>query len=511
VRSLAGIPLPGGDGGKGGKGGADSAEGARGVGGAWRWPAAAAVAALVLAWAAATVPMMAAGAVLGVTVFLVTLTRPLVVVGIMLAIGALDLSFITGGHLLEDWGGGIDMNGLRLIGMIVAMSAILMVDRSAARHALAPHSRWYILFLVYATLTLAISVLQLDGARLLLKLAYPLLLFLAVLAIARTREELDRLMDWTLLGAAGVALVLTPLLILAGSYEFDAGRLSARAGALHQNPLSFYMLMMMLIAFGRFAVRKQLRYVALAALFAVWLVVSMTRITLLAAGVTFLAVAAYTAWRDRDYRLPVVAAFLLLLVGAPLVPVVLERTFGTIPTVAELMALAADPVALYHRMNLQGRELVWAVAWQSFLANPVFGQGLGTSTAQAMAVLRTGGAAVIHNEYLRLAVDTGLIGIALFAAAMGKWLAVAARAGRMAGAVREFAIPGGAGVIAWAVISLTDNAFDYYASLTQYVAFLVAGAVVLSRVPDPGSAVEAEAVSALGEADDLAAAVESRG
>jgi O-antigen ligase len=452
-----------------------------GAGGAWRWPAAAAVAALALAWAAATVPLMAAGAVLGVAVFLLTLTRPLVVVGVMLAIGALDLSFITGGHLLREWGGGIDMNGLRLIGMIVAMSAILMVDRSAARHALEPHARWYMLFLAYATVMLTVSILPLDGARLLLKLAYPLLLFLAVLTIARTRAELDRLVDWTLAGAAAVALVLTPLLVLAGSYEFLAGRLSARAGALHQNPLSFYMLMMMLVAFGRFAVRKQLRYVVLAALFGVWLVAAMTRITLLAAGVAFLTIALYTAWRDRDYRIPVVAAFLLLLVGAPLVPVVLERTFGTIPTVAELVQLAGDPVALYHRMNLQGRELVWAVAWQSFRANPVFGQGLGTSTAQAMAVLQTGGAAVIHNEYLRLAVDTGLVGIGLFATAMVKWLAAAARAGRAAGAVREFALPAGAGVMAWAVISLTDNAFDYYAPFTQYIAFLAAGAVVLSR------------------------------
>jgi O-antigen ligase len=454
----------------------------------WGWPAAAAGAAMVLAYGAATVPLVTAGLVLGTTVFLLALTWPLVVVGAMLAIGAVDLSFVTGGQLLREWGG-IDMNGLRLIGVVVALSAILVVDRSAARLVLGRHARWYVLFLAYAALTLAVSAAQLDGARLLLKLAYPLLLFIAVLAVVRSREDLERLMDWTLIGAAAIALVVTPILILAGLYQFEEfGRMMARPGAQHQNPLSFYMLAMMLIAFARFAVRGQRRYLVLAGLFGIWLVLAMTRITLAAAVAAFMAVALYAAWRDRDYRLPAAVAVILLLVGIPLVPLVLERTFGTMPSVGELLELVRDPVALYHRMNLQGRELVWAVAWQAFLGNPVFGLGLGTSTAHTIAALRIEGPAVLHNEYLRLAVDTGLVGVALFFTAVLAWLRAALRAARAPGLAREFALPAGAGIVAWAVIALTDNPFDYYASFTQYLAFLTAGAVWLAGGEAAGGA-----------------------
>ncbi|MDP2958481.1 MAG: hypothetical protein Q8N53_18795 [Longimicrobiales bacterium] len=36
-------------------------------------------------------------------------------------------------------------------------------------------------------------------------------------------------------------------------------------------------------------------------------------------------------------------------------------------------------------------------------------------------------------------------------------------------------------MLAWGVISLTDNAFDYYAPFTQFAGFLVAGVVVAAR------------------------------
>jgi O-antigen ligase len=445
------------------------------------WPVAAATGAVFLGVGLATAPLITAGGFLGITLFLLTLARPMVVVGLMLAIGAVDLSFITGGAVLQELGG-IDMNGMRLIGMVIALGAIMIVEPRAARHAFSPRARWYGLFLIYGALTLAFSILPLDGARLLLKLAYPLLLFVAVLAVVRSERDVERLMDWTLLGGAAVALILTPLLLLLGQYQFDAyGRLLATGAALGGSILSFYMLMIALMAFGRFSARRHPIYLALAAVCGVWIVLSMTRITLLATIVAFLAVAAYSAWRDRDARLPLMAAVVMLLVVIPLTPIALERTFGVAPSMAELGRMATDPVGLYNRMNLQGREIVWPVVGQAFLSSPVLGQGLGVSTHYVVTTIDPTGGAVVHNEYLRLAADTGLIGLTLFTAAMVIWLVVAVRGGKGPGLVREFAVPAGAGMVAWAVISLTDNPFDYYAQFTQYIAFLVAGTVALSE------------------------------
>jgi hypothetical protein len=444
------------------------------------WPVAAAAGALVLGAGLATVPWMTTGLFLGTVLFLLTLARPLIVLGLMLAIGALDLSVITGGEVLEQWGG-IDMNGMRLIGMVIALGAVMMIEPRAARHAFSPRARWYGLFLLYGGATLAFSIMPLDGARLLLKLAYPLLLFVAVLAVVRERRDLERLMSWALAGGAAMALFIVPLLLLTGQYQFDAfGRLLAVGAVLNTSVLSFYMLVIALMAFGRFAVRRQPVYLILAAAAGVWIILCMTRITLLATVVAFLAIAAYSAWRDRDIRLPLIAAVVMLLVVVPLTPIALERTFGVVPTMAELAQLAGDPVGLYNRMNFQGREIIWPVVGQAFLASPVLGQGLGVSTHYVVTTIDPAGGAVVHNEYLRLAADTGLIGLTLFTTAMVIWLVVAVRGGRAPGLVREFAVPAVAGMVAWAVIALTDNPFDYYAQFTQYIAFLVAATVALS-------------------------------
>jgi O-antigen ligase len=446
------------------------------------WPVGATAVALVLAAGLAVAPMVTAGLFLAGVLFLITLARPLHVLGLMLAIGAVDLSFITGGRLLDDWWG-IDMNGMRLIAMIIALGAIVSIDPRAVRHALGPRARWYVLFLLYGTATLAFSILPLDGARLLLKLAYPLLLFLGVLAVARRPRDLQRLVDWALAGGVAMAVVVVPILLMLGEYQFDhAGRLTAPGVALHQNPLSFYMLVMALLAFARFAVRGEKRYLALAGIFGIWIVLTLTRITLLATVAAFVAVALYNAWRERNMRLPLAAAALMLLVSIPLAPIALERTFGPGYDVADVAALAADPAELFYRMNFQGREIVWPVVGQAFLSNPVLGMGLGTSTYFAVTLIDPRGGGVVHNEYLRLAADTGLIGLGLFTAAMVAWLVAAIRAGRAPGLVREFAVPAGAGIVAWGVIALTDNPFDYYASFTQYIALAVAGAVALSEL-----------------------------
>lgn len=445
------------------------------------WPGAAVTGALVLGTGLAVAPAATAGVFLGLVLFLTTLARPLWVLGLMLAIGAVDLSFVTGGRLLNDWHG-IDMNGMRLIGMVIALTAIVAVDPRAVRHAFGPHARWYVLFLLLATATLPFSVAVLDGARLLLKLAYPLLLFLAILAVARKTSDLERLVDWALIGGAAMALVIAPLLLLTGQYEFDlSGRLTAPGVALHQNPLSFYMLMMALLAFARYSVRREPIYLGLALVFGAWIVITFTRITLLATVVAFAAIALYDAFRQRDLRLPITAAAVGLLIAIPLAPIAMERTFGAGFTLTDLTALATNPVELYYRMNLQGREILWPFVAQAFLNNPVLGAGMGTSTYITLLIFDPAAAGVVHNEYLRLAADTGLVGIVLFAAAMFAWLGAAARAGRGNGTVREFALPAGAGIIAWAIVSLTDNPFDYYAAFTQYVALGVAGAVAIGQ------------------------------
>jgi O-antigen ligase len=89
----------------------------------------------------------------------------------------------------------------------------------------------------------------------------------------------------------------------------------------------------------------------------------------------------------------------------------------------------------------------------------------------------------VHNEYLRLGMETGLVGIGLFALALGSWGFTMLRVGRTPSPVaREFALPAAGAILAWAIIAATDNPFDYYSQFTQYVGFFCAAAMAAASL-----------------------------
>ncbi|MBX6363104.1 MAG: O-antigen ligase family protein [Gemmatimonadetes bacterium] len=456
-------------------------------GAAWEatWFAGAALAGMAAAFALARQPFFAAGVVFGGLLLMVTLMRPLAILATMLVIGPIDLSFLTGGFkgLLEEQGG-LDMNGIRLIGMVVALGVLTMADRDLLRVAAARYGRWWLAFLAYAAASLALTTSLVDGMRLLLKLAYPFLLFVGILGVVRTRAELERLASWMLWGAAAITLVLAPALVALGHYELDHGRVRIPTIGVHENPMSFYLLMVILVAFTRHTTRGQYRYIGLCLACAAWIAVAMTRITVLAALAGFAGCALFAALVVRNYRGVVAAVIVGAALGVALLPTALVRTFGYLPGAGELASLALHPTQLFRSMNFQGREIFWALVLKSFLAHPWIGEGLGSSTALILRNFPPSWGGVVHNEYLRLLAELGVIGVALFALAVFGWWGAVVRVARRADPlVREFALPAFAGLVAWATISLTDNTFDYYAPFTQYVAFLCAGALAAATLP----------------------------
>jgi O-antigen ligase len=305
-----------------------------------------------------------------------------------------------------------------------------------------------------------------------------------VLAMVRTREELERLTDWTLWGAIAIALVLNPIYVLAGGYEVDlAGRVRVHGVGAHENPFSFYLLVVTLISFTRYSVRGQLRYLALCGVFGVWMALTLTRITLLAGLAGLTGAALYAALIARNYRAVTAAGIIGGALATVLVPVALERSLGYIPTASELWRLLTDPVAFWESVNWQGRQIIWPVLFRMFLASPIVGNGLGASTVFLIETFQGAMGGVIHNEYLRLLIDTGIVGATLFAIAVLSWLMGVLRAGRNDDPLaREFAMPAFAAIVAWVFIAATDNAFDYYAPFTQYIGFLCAGALAAASL-----------------------------
>ncbi|MGH7447938.1 MAG: O-antigen ligase family protein, partial [Longimicrobiales bacterium] len=359
-----------------------------------------------------------------------------------------------------------------------ALSLVVLAERNVWRQIFRPAAIFYAVLVAYCATTLAISPSLIDGARLLLKIAYPLLVFLVITGLSPERDRLDRLMDAVLIGAAVLCLVVNPLYVAFGDFEREIGGwLRLRGVGAHQKPFAFYLIAAMLMAFVRFTTRRQARYLFLCAICAAWMVLTITRIAFLATMVALLVAGLVGAIATRQTRVLIGALAVIVLIAIPFAPPVLERSFGFVPTPGELVGLLTSPEALAAAMNWEGRMVFWAVVFQAFLTSPIFGLGLGASTF----VLRLNFPAfkdpVVHNDYLRLLSEAGLIGTALFTVAMAAWMVVAFRAARLDDrTVREYALPAAGCLAALAIIGLTDNAFDYYGPFTQYTGFLCGGA-----------------------------------
>ena len=425
-------------------------------------------------------PWLTFGVLIGCVLFGLTVTWPLGVIAAMMAIGPLDLSFLTGGFkTMFQQLGGLDMNGIRLIFVSAGLGLVVITERGSWGRLASPSVRWYLLFLAFAATTIPASQDPLEGLRLLLKLAWPLLTFLVVAAPGRTHREIDRMVDWLLIGAT-VLIVVNPLFILMGGvFVEDSGEIRLMGAGTHQNPFSFAMLVAVLVSLSRFAFRGQMRYLVVAAGATVWIALTLTRITFLAGAVSLGVVALYSAVVRRNYRAAAIGAGAVVVLTLVLAPVLLERTFGVAPSPTELLALFRDPILLYQTINWSGRELFWAVLVLAWMASPWLGLGLGSSTAVLKSVFPEDMGLVAHNEYIRLGTDTGFLGIALFVVAMLAWLRLAVAAGLKSDPrVQEVTLPALAILMAWGVISLTDNAFDYYGPLTQFAGFFVGASLV---------------------------------
>jgi O-antigen ligase len=151
--------------------------------------------------------------------------------------------------------------------------------------------------------------------------------------------------------------------------------------------------------------------------------------------------------------LGVSAALILISLAIRYVPPIHERFFtGDVRNVGGVT------------LNVEGRTKFWETTWRSYETSPVYGHGIGSAD---VLISRTYGAAAAHphNDYLRLANDLGIIGVALWIAGFAGLILSTGRlwshANLGSATDKRFSATACIGLLAVAVAMGTDNVMTY--------------------------------------------------
>jgi len=134
---------------------------------------------------------------------------------------------------------------------------------------------------------------------------------------------------------------------------------------------------------------------------------SFTRIAILGFIVAFFIVnIAY-----KKYKELLLFSTLVYILMLPFMNILIKETF--IADIVDLDSLLSkDITEIFSLIRLTGRELLWSVVFDGFLENPILGNGLGYSNLMVKSV--TGFIEQVHNDYLKILADLGIVGLTLY-------------------------------------------------------------------------------------------------
>jgi O-antigen ligase len=166
-----------------------------------------------------------------------------------------------------------------------------------------------------------------------------------------------------------------------------------------------------------------------------------------------------------------------------ILPVLLLLIVLLVPAIPQRFAdISADRLDNRSDSTLAGRLHVWRAALEIYPEHPLL--GVGTGTGRYRVGERLGAyATMIHNDYLSVLLETGVIGLVLFLLWQGQWFVAVVGVHKHArtNEERTLALAVAAALVVSLVSRLTENlvldAYDLYP-----LSALVAAALVLPRI-----------------------------
>lgn len=363
-------------------------------------------------------------------------------------------------------GADLNLSGVRLMAVVLGLALYLPLGRLNI-------TRWrggqiYLLLLAWAAVTLLYAPLRMEGLRDLFKLAYPWLLFEVLMREVKGPRMVHSLIRVLLAGlllgtAAGFLLPLFHRRIYSTFVAIE--RVVAQFyWWISWASFAFFVSVVALLCYGLALYHPAHRrvYLSLWGIGVLDVVLTCVRMPLGALSASW----AFMEWHYSRKR--ALALIPLIAIGLFLVLMVFleQRMFysGTNLSTGSLGAI-----------KLSGRSLFWGIAVQHLsLGTLLQGQGLGAYMQLSKQTL--GFYYPVHNDYLKLLLETGLIGLGLFLTAHAWFIQhlrkLAATAQRPLTQALLLAAP--AAHVCYLVGSLTDNGIWYYAPFSGPVWCLTA-------------------------------------
>jgi O-antigen ligase len=416
-----------------------------------------------------------AGVWLAVSVDVATLVLPLLLIR-SAADSIMDLFTLFGGTPLEmNLAGALNSFTLGL-GLAYAVRRWLIADHSGRRHVIlgVPGVWWYLAWLLIGLAGVSASIAPLETLKEWVRLASGLALFVLARPLAANPARRPALV-WAIFLAALAPLALEFFQLATGTGYFFVGLADTayafRAQGTFGHPAILASFLLVVVALagalwltpappanGRLAPPRRTFAFAMLVLAGIGLLLTLARAQWLGLWATVVVLLAFR--RPRWLWLAILGPLALLAL-----PPIRDRLTSTD---------AQDSVTW--------RWELWQVGVGLIDLTRVVGRGLSTFPVYVEQVLPPRYVAPPHNDYLKVLIETGILGALAWAGWQLHWLLAAARRAM----TNPYALALAAVVVGGLVVSLTDN-YVQYTSVQWYVWALAALAFVDS--PRDGGAV----------------------
>lgn len=314
----------------------------------------------------------------------------------------------------------------------------------------------YLVYLLWLIFEIIISPVKGWGGRVFLKYLYPLLILIAASQVSTSqlfyfkaiqvifKVALFGVFSFLLLGQIPIVREIVGPLLFWGTAILDFFPVAITLALLY------------------FSYTKQIKYLVYAVLFILPSIIYVNRTGILCASI---AIITYSLIRYKVKSIPYVLIGLVLLVGTILyVPGFKEKMFRKQMTVDEIIqnreSLSMEDI------DTNGREAMWAWSLKNYYeGNELTGSGLGVLQEVFQNKKTPFGIPVVHNDYIQILCDTGLIGFSLYILTLlsliihSIWIYLNKKKYHLI--VRDAAFVSGVSLISMLPALYTDNVVNY--------------------------------------------------